>query len=323
MPPWRLPAILVVSFALVASACGDDSSESDDVAAADPAEQAAPDDDPGEPAESAPQTASDSSADVAMPAVEGELGTKPIITVDTSSGRPRDLVTEDLVVGDGEEAVTGATVRVQYVGVLAADGTPFDASWDRGTAFDFQLGSGQVIAGWDEGVAGMRVGGRRTLMIPADQAYGPAGSGSGAIGPDADLVFVVDLVAVIPPVAPADEPEVDLPDTPPDELVIDDLTVGDGPEIEVGSSITVQYVGVALSTGEVFDSSWQSGRPLSFQAGAGQLIPGFDQGVLGMRVGGRRQIVIPPDLGYGADGAGGVIGPEETLVFVIDAVWAE
>ena len=102
---------------------------------------------------------------------------------------------EDLVVGDGDAATNGSNVMVHYVGVAWSDGKQFDASWDRGESFDFRLGAGQVIQGWDQGVAGMKVGGRRQLTIPADLAYGPGGSPP-AIGPNATLVFVVDLVGI-------------------------------------------------------------------------------------------------------------------------------
>ena len=105
------------------------------------------------------------------------------------------LELEDIVVGDGEEAVAGKVVEVHYVGVAWKTGKQFDASWDRLDTFKFGLGKGQVIRGWDEGVAGMKVGGRRKLVIPPDMAYGARGAG-GAIGPNETLVFVVDLVGV-------------------------------------------------------------------------------------------------------------------------------
>ena len=117
------------------------------------------------------------------------------------------------------------------------------------------------------------------------------------------------------------KPEVEFPgDTPPNELVIEDITVGDGPEATAGSPISAHYVGVAHSTGEEFDASWNRGAPLRFQLGVGQVIQGWDDGIAGMRVGGRRRLVIPPHLGYGDRGAGNVIAPGETLVFVVDLV---
>ncbi|MFT3872541.1 MAG: FKBP-type peptidyl-prolyl cis-trans isomerase [Nocardioides sp.] len=116
-----------------------------------------------------------------------------------------------------------------------------------------------------------------------------------------------------------DKPEIDFVDpTPPADLVVTDLTVGDGDEAATGQTVSVHYVGVALSSGEEFDASYNRGAPLQFRLGIGQVIAGWDQGVQGMKVGGRRQLVIPPHLGYGDRGAGGVIKPGETLVFVVD-----
>jgi peptidylprolyl isomerase len=114
---------------------------------------------------------------------------------------------------------------------------------------------------------------------------------------------------------------VDTTAQPPGELVSDDLVIGDGQEIQPGDTANVQYVGVSWSTGREFDASWdRGGRPFSFPVGAGRVIAGWDQGVTGMRAGGRRLLVIPPDLGYGDRGAGGVIAPGETLVFAVDAL---
>jgi peptidylprolyl isomerase len=145
-------------------------------------------------------------------------------------------------------------------------------------------------------------------------------------------VFVVGLVvAVILATSGGEEssepfdpdsiskPEVEVPDgEPPKELEIEDITEGEGTEAAAGDTLTMQYVGVNYSNGEEFDSSWESGEPFSFQLGAGSVIPGWDQGIAGMKVGGRRQLIIPPDLGYGAQGSPPDIGPNETLVFIVD-----
>ena len=118
-----------------------------------------------------------------------------------------------------------------------------------------------------------------------------------------------------------EKPEIDFPDgPPPTELEVTDLTEGSGAEATAGSTVSVHYVGVAHSTGEEFDASYNRGAPLDFRLGVGQVISGWDQGVQGMKVGGRRQLVIPPHLGYGDRGAGGVIKPGETLIFVVDLV---
>jgi peptidylprolyl isomerase len=120
---------------------------------------------------------------------------KPQVDVPSDQPPSYQLEIEDIEVGDGEEAVSGKVVEVHYVGVSWATGNQFDASWDRGDTFKFGLGKGQVIAGWDQGVAGMKVGGRRRITIPPDLAYGKRGAG-GVIGPDETLVFVVDLIGV-------------------------------------------------------------------------------------------------------------------------------
>ncbi len=120
--------------------------------------------------------------------------TKPDVTV-PGGEPPAQLQVEDLEVGEGTEAAAGSEVDVHYVGVSWSSGRQFDASWDRRDTFSFRLGAGQVIAGWDQGVAGMRVGGRRRLTIPPDLAYGSRGAG-GVIAPGETLVFVVDLVGV-------------------------------------------------------------------------------------------------------------------------------
>ncbi|MGY2702644.1 MULTISPECIES: FKBP-type peptidyl-prolyl cis-trans isomerase [unclassified Nocardioides] len=116
-----------------------------------------------------------------------------------------------------------------------------------------------------------------------------------------------------------DKPEIDFPDfDPPTDLVVTEISEGSGAEASAGSTVSVHYVGVAHSTGEEFDASYNRGEPLSFRLGVGQVISGWDQGVQGMKVGGRRQLVIPPHLGYGDRGAGAVIKPGETLIFVVD-----
>lgn len=115
------------------------------------------------------------------------------------------------------------------------------------------------------------------------------------------------------------KPDVTIPaETPPTELVIEDITVGDGDEAVAGKQVNVHYVGVSWSTGAQFDASWDRMEPFAFGLGQGQVITGWDTGVQGMKVGGRRKLTIPPAMGYGAAGAGGVIAPNETLVFVVD-----
>jgi peptidylprolyl isomerase len=115
------------------------------------------------------------------------------------------------------------------------------------------------------------------------------------------------------------KPSVEIPaGEPPSGLQVEDLVEGDGREATAGTTCTMQYVGHSWSTGRQFDASWDRGEPFTFRLGAGMVIGGWDEGVAGMKVGGRRRLTIPPELGYGARGAGGAIGPNETLVFVVD-----
>jgi peptidylprolyl isomerase len=125
--------------------------------------------------------------------ISTDLAAKPEVPMPVGTP-PDELVSEDVVVGDGAAAKTGDHVAVHYVGVSYSSGTQFDSSWDRGTPFDFPLGARRVIQGWDFGVAGMREGGRRTLVIPPSLGYGPRGMGP--IKPNSTLVFVVDLIKV-------------------------------------------------------------------------------------------------------------------------------
>ena len=116
------------------------------------------------------------------------------------------------------------------------------------------------------------------------------------------------------------KPEVPAPEgDPPSELVIRDIVKGKGPKAKAGDTLTMQYVGTSWSNGQQFDASWDAGQPFPFQLGAGMVIQGWDQGMVGMQKGGRRLLVIPPDLGYGPQGSG-PIGPNETLIFVVDLV---
>jgi peptidylprolyl isomerase len=118
-----------------------------------------------------------------------------------------------------------------------------------------------------------------------------------------------------------EKPEVVVPDGPPSyQLELEDLAVGDGEEAVAGRIVEVHYVGVGWKTRQQFDASWDRGETFKFPLGKGAVIAGWDQGVAGMKVGGRRRITIPPMLGYGKRGAGGVIGPDETLVFVVDLI---
>ncbi|MDX1385096.1 MAG: FKBP-type peptidyl-prolyl cis-trans isomerase, partial [Thermoanaerobaculia bacterium] len=206
----------------------------------------------------------------------------------------------DVRVGDGREAVAGAEITVHYEGFLV-DGEKFDSSRDRGQPFTFVLGVGRVLEGWDVGFAGMREGGRRRLLVPSALGYGDQGAGD-VIPPGADLVFEVDLLEVTLLL----EPEPGLSGEVIEEkngLKWVELELGDGEEAKKGSTVTVYYTGW-LTDGTKFDSSRDTGRPFAFKLGEGEVIKGWDQGVVGMKVGGRRKLEVPAKLGYGKRGFG-------------------
>jgi peptidylprolyl isomerase len=237
---------------------------------------------------------------------------------------PSGLTYIEVAPGAGDLAKVGDVVEVHYRGTLA-DGTQFDSSYSRGDPIQFILGQGMVIRGWEEGIAMMRKGGQARLIIPPALAYGAQGAG-GVIPPNATLTFEVELVEIRPGPAEAPQPvEEGAYTTTPSGLKYFDLQPGTGDEATAGSTAAVHYTGW-LTDGTRFDSSRQPRRPMgrqepfSFRLGAGEVIKGWDEGVAGMHVGGKRQLLIPPALAYGDRGAGNVIPPGATLIFEIELV---
>jgi len=267
-------------------------------------------------------TASDGSTPTSSAAGSAANPQKPEVKL--PSKLPTELVVTDLTEGTGAAAVNGDTVVVNYVGVRSADGTEFDNSYDKGRSFPVTLGAGQVIEGWDKGLLGIKPGGRRQLDIPADLAYGDNPPSTDVIQKGDALTFVVDAVAVIPKPDPADAPDITVPPTPNQaEQTFKDLIVGEGAEIKPGQTVAVQLLAFSAADGKQIDSSWEAGTPLTFVPGAGQLPPGLEKAVEGMRVGGRRQVDIPFADAFGAGGNDQLgLPPSTDLIMVLDLVAA-
>jgi peptidylprolyl isomerase len=259
---------------------------------------------------------------------------KPIIP---DSHPPQFLAIVDLLDGIGHIYEEGEEITVQYVGYDYGTGKKFASSWDEGKPFTFTLGKGEVLSGWEEGLVGVEGGDRRELVVPPDETKGPFPKG---IPDGATAVFLVEPLpmesaqkgeeksAPKPSKVPGKsdsapkktKPEVKVPSAaPPSHLEIEDLEEGSGPVAKPGDEVTVQYVGVNYRTGKQFDASWDRGEPFTFKLGEGLVVEGWEKGIPGMKPGGRRELIIPPELGYGYRRIEG-IPPGSTLVFVVDLV---
>jgi peptidylprolyl isomerase len=249
-------------------------------------------------------------------------GALPKPEVKLPSAIPTALVVTDLTEGTGTAAAVGDTVIVQYVGVRSADGTEFDNSYDRGSPLRVTLGTGEVIKGWDQGLVGIKPGGRRQLDIPTDLAYGDKPPSTDVIQPGDALSFVIDAVTVIPKPDPAKVPNISVPPTPNQATqTFTDLIVGDGAGIKPGQTVAVQLLAFSAADGKLLDSSWDQGIPLTFVPGANRLPPGVEKAVDGMKVGGRRQVNIPFAEAWGAAGNTDLGLPASTdLIMVLDLV---
>ncbi len=215
----------------------------------------------------------------------------------------------DVEDGTGEKPETGQMCVVHYTGWLWQDGAKgkkFDSSKDRGIPFYFRVGMGKVIPGWDEGVAGMKVGSKRELIIPANLAYKDREI-PGAIPANSTLFFEVELLDKFEKTSTG--------------LEYRDVKVGTGAKPKSGETCVMHYTGWLWSErgkGKKFDSSKDRGEPFPFRLGVGEVIGGWDEGVATMKVGGKRELIIPPDLGYGRRGQGGVIPGNATLFFEVE-----
>lgn len=240
----------------------------------------------------------------------------------------------------GKDACTPTAsqyLTVDLVGATAADGEVFTSTWEDGEPLTVKLGAGQLLPGLETGLAEAKVGSRREIVIPAALAYGEEGNEAQGIGPNEDLVFVVDIVAatdapefcnqaVVPEGTREGKPAlIEMPKEAPTEVTTKVLEEGDGPEATQSSYLTVDYVGISCATGQQFDSSWDREDPITIAMAdaeptetAFSVIPGWTEGLEGQKQGSVVQIDIPSEKGYGAAGSAPAIGPNDPLVFVVE-----
>lgn len=227
----------------------------------------------------------------------------------------------DLVAGDGASPEDGDIVEINYaLWVMDEAGTPIilDDTLPLGQPFTFIVGSQQVFPGWEEGVMGMNVGGSRQLMIPADLAFGEEGIPNAGIAPNATIAMEIDLLDVQAPPTPEDLADDDY-ETTDSGLQIAVLTEGSGEEaVEMGDTITVDFVLWVADGERFFTGSETAGQPFTFPVGSGMVFPGWDEGVIGMTVGEKRQLLIPADIALGDQGFGEVVPPNSDLLMQVE-----
>jgi peptidylprolyl isomerase len=304
----RLVPASIIVIALLAG-CGSDSPSASSSSAA--------------PGSGSPGTGAPSSSAPASSA-PAEAATKPSVQIPAEL--PTELVITDLVDGDGPAAKVGDTVEVNYVGVRSADGTEFDNSYDRGSTFPVTLGANTVIQGWEQGLIGIKAGGRRQLDIPAELAYGDSPPGSDVIQPGDALTFVIDAVSVtvgvdVPAANPADKPVVEIaPTSGTTELQITDLVDGDGDTAAAGQTVYIQVTAYRGDTAAELNSTWDAGEAAKYTLDDTTL-PGLVKGIIGMKVGGRRLIVVPPADAFGDTGNSAIgLDAGVDLILVVDLV---
>jgi peptidylprolyl isomerase len=287
----------------------------------------------------APAVPSATSTSIGAVTVSGATGAKPTLTVPTpfSVQQTHKVV---LAKGTGPTVTAGQRVTVDYSGFNGTDGKQFDTTFAQGKKSpSFILDPTQSLPGLVKGIVGSTIGSRLLLAIPPADAYGVTGQSAVGIGPTDTILIVVDVKSAktvlsratgtpvaarpgLPTVvlAATGKPTITVPSgNPPAALVVQPLILGTGPKVGKGDTITVHYTGVVWPGGKQFDSSWDRGKPASFPIGQGQVIAGWDEGLVGQPIGSQVLLVVPPDKGYGAAGqpSAGIKGTD-TLVFVVD-----
>lgn len=251
------------------------------------------------------------------------IGENPL-DVEPLDEAPTELLITDIETGIGREATPGDSVWVDYVGVITLTGELFDTSLARGQALNFTVGAGQVIQGWDDGLLGATPGTKRRLDIPADLAYGDNPPGDPIKAGDA-LTFIVDVRAVVPPTRAEDAP-LDIDTAPSDgalELSIEDFVEGDGHTAVTGDTVLAHLLLARGDNRVTLFNTWDRGEPLEILLEDGYTLPGLQQGITGMSVGGTRILKMPPDLAFGPDGEPGLGLPAgRDLIAIVELVGA-
>ncbi len=304
---------LLVTATLLIAACGSDGDNANDALASTEDTTATDDTSGGADTTDGDDTETTDNAEPVTPPTNPD---KP--EVEIPDELPTELQVTVLQEGTGPEAVSGDTVLVDYVGVRSRDGVEFDNSYDRFEPFSVALGQGSVIAGWDQGLLGVQTGTRVRLDIPSDLAYGAEARGD-IIGADEALTFLIDVRAVIQQPDPADAPTE--PGVPASEGATEttfvDLVEGEGAELEAGQTGVINYVLFRGDNQVALESSWDA-APVPVPTTENGF-PGFVKGLPGMKVGGRRAIVVPPEDAFGPDGNPQLGLPAGTdMVIVVD-----
>lgn len=251
----------------------------------------------------------------------------PTLTVPHSTP-PTSLVIKNIITGSGTVIKTGDVLEVEYELATYSTHKIVQSSWTQ-APFYFDYGVDNLIKGWTQGMAGMRVGGEREMTIPPSLGYGATSPGTGVAANDT-LIFMINVLAVFTPGTVHDPIPAGVAGKAPTKLFVpsgaaptnfevDNLINGTGAEATPGKKVKMQYILMTYSSHKVVQSSWTS-TPFPFVIGDFQVVTGFNAGVVGMRVGGRRELVIPPSLGYGASAPGNGIAKNDTLVFIVDLV---
>ena len=284
------------------------------------------------------QNTSEITTDLTQVTVDGKQGAKPRLDVHA----PFAVTKTDsrvLVTGKGRPVQPGQRVTVDYVGINGTDGREFATSYGLAST-TFTLDPNQTLTGLVKGLTGVTVGSRVLIAVPPADGYGTQGNATAGIGPTDTLILVVDVQAaqkvltratgttVKPPAglpkvtldAKTGEPSISIPSTkPPSKLVAQTLIQGSGPVVKKGQTMTGHYAAAIWRTGKVFDTTWSKNSPPYYVMGEGKVLSGWDEGLLGKRVGSQVMLILPPDKAFGAAGRAdkGIKGTD-TVVFVVD-----